>query len=134
MAGLKPIVWLGSSKKDLRDFPEEVEDDIGYNLFEAQLGKMPRDAKVLRGFGGASVLEIVSNFDTDAFRAAYTVEFEEAIYVLHCFQKKSKQGSETPRRDKELIERRLSAANEEHEEWLKQPPPRRRPEDKKKRP
>lgn len=120
MASLKPVVWLGSSKKDLADFPDGVEDDVGYNLFEAQAGRMPRDAKVLRGFHGAGVLEIVSNYDTDAFRVVYTVEFEEAIYVLHCFQKKSKRGSETPQQDKDMIERRLKVAREEHEKWLKQ--------------
>ncbi|MGV3613896.1 MAG: type II toxin-antitoxin system RelE/ParE family toxin [Fimbriimonas sp.] len=120
MAKLKPIVWIGSSKADLADFPKEVEDDVGYSLFEAQQGKMPRDAKVLRGFGGASVLEIVSNFDTDTYRAVYTVEFEDAIYVLHCFQKKSKRGSETPQQDKSMIDRRLKSAREEHERWRRQ--------------
>lgn len=74
-----------------------------------------------RGFGGASVLEIISNFDTDTFRAVYTVEFEEAIYVLHYFQKKSKRGNETPQQDKDMIERRLKAAGEEHSKWQKQP-------------
>ena len=126
MAGLKAIVWLGSSKKDLGEFPEEVEDDVGYNLFEAQQGKMPQDAKVLRGFGGANVLEIISNFDSDTFRAVYTVEFEEAIYVLHCFQKKSKRGNETPQQDKDMIERRLKAASEEHSKWLKQQPEKKK--------
>jgi len=119
MATLKAIVWLGSSKKDLAGFPDEVEDDVGYNLFEAQEGKIPRDAKVLRGFGSASVLEIVSNFNTDTFRAVYTIEFAEAIYVLHCFQKKSKRGGETPKLDRDMIERRLSAAYGEHEQWQK---------------
>ena len=126
MAGLKAIVWLGSIMKDLGEFPEDVEDDVGYNLFEAQQGKMPRDAKVLHEFGGASVLEIISNFDTDTFRAVYTVEFEEATYVLHCFQKKSKRGSETPQQDKDMIERRLKAANEEHSKWLKQQPEKKK--------
>ena len=81
---------------------------------------------MLRGFGGASVLEIVSNFDTDTFRAVYTVEFEEAIYVLHCFQKKSKRGNETPQQDKDMIERRLKAANEEHSRWLNQQPEKKK--------
>lgn len=126
MAGLKAIVWLGSSKKDLGEFPEEVEDDVGYSLFEAQQGKMPQDAKAPQGFAGASVLEIISNFDTDAFRAVYTVEFEEAIYVLHCFQKKSKRGNETPQKDEDMIERRFKAAREEHQKWLKQQPERKK--------
>ncbi|CAN5640858.1 type II toxin-antitoxin system RelE/ParE family toxin [soil metagenome] len=126
MAGLKPIAWMGSSKRDLGEFPAEVEDDVGYNLFEAQEGKMPRDAKVLRGFGGANVLEIVSNFDTDTFRAVYTIEYEEAIYVLHCFQKKSRRGSETPQQDRDMIERRVKTAREEHDIWLKQKPESKR--------
>lgn len=120
MAQLKPIVWIGSARKDLRSLPEEVEDDIGFNLYEAQQGKMPGDAKVLSGYGGAKVLEIVSNYRTDTFRAVYTVEFEEAIYVLHCFQKKSTQGIGTPKRDVEKINQRLKVARQEHEKWLNQ--------------
>ena len=81
---------------------------------------------MLRGFGGASVHEVISNFDTDTFRAVYTVEFEEAIYVLHCFQTKSKRGNETPQQDVEMIERRLKAANEEHSKWLKQQPEKKK--------
>ena len=120
MAGLKAVVWLGSSKKDLVEFPEEVVNDIGHNLHEAQQGKMPRAAKVLRGFGGANVQEIVSNFITDTYRSIYTVEYEEAIYVLHCFQKKSKKGIETPRQEVDMIDRRLKLAREEHEKWQRQ--------------
>jgi phage-related protein len=111
---------MGSSKKDLADLPKEVEDEVGHNLYEAQQGKMPGDGKVLRGFGSAKVIEIVVDHDSDAYRAVYTVEFEEAIYVLHCFQKKSKEGVKTPKQDKELIDRRLKAAKAEHEKWLKQ--------------
>jgi phage-related protein len=126
MAGLKAIVLLVSSKRDLGEFPEDVEDDVGFNLFEAQQGKMPQNAKVLCGFGGTSVLEIIFNFDADTFRAIYTIEFEEAIYVLHCFQKKSKRGNDTPQQDKDMIERRLKAASEEHSKWLKQQPEKKK--------
>ena len=106
--------------KNLGSFPSEVEYDIGFNLYEAQQGRMPGDAKVMRGYGGVSVLEIVSNFDTDTFRAVDTVEFEEAIYVLHCFQKKSKRGTETPKLELDMIDRRLNVAREEHEKWQKE--------------
>jgi phage-related protein len=74
----------------------------------------------MRGFGGANVREIVSNFDTDTFRAVYTMEYEGAIYILHCFQKKSKRGSETPKQELDMIHRRLDVAREEHEKWQKQ--------------
>jgi phage-related protein len=75
MADLKPLAWIGSSKADLSDFPEEVKDSIGFALFVAQQGGKHRDAKPLRGFGGAGVLEIVDDFDGDTYRAVYTVRF-----------------------------------------------------------
>jgi phage-related protein len=79
--------------------------------------KRPSDAKVLQGFGGASVLEIVADFKSDTFRAVYTVKFEGRVYVLHCFQKKSTQGSKTPKLHLDQIEKRLKLAKEIHEEW-----------------
>jgi len=112
-------VWLGSSKRDLADFPDEVEDEVGHHLYEAQQGKKPENAKPLKGYRGASVLEIVEDFDTDTYRAVYTVEFEEAIYVLHCFMKKSKRGSGVPKRDADVIEQRYKRAKEEHRKWKK---------------
>jgi phage-related protein len=88
----KPLFWVGSSLKDVRDFPEEVKDEVGFALYQAQRGLTPLSAKVLRGFGGASVLEIVEDFRTDTYRAVYTVQFADVVYVLHAFQKKSKRG------------------------------------------
>ena len=117
MTELTELVWVGSSKKDLKEFPEEVVDDVGFALETVQRGQRPVDAKVLQGFGGASVLEIVADFNTDTFRAAYTVKFAGRIYVLHCFQKKSTQGSKTPKQHTDLIEKRIKLAREIHEQW-----------------
>jgi len=110
----KKLDFIGSSRKDIRAFPEEVKDDIGYALFEAQEGKKPTNAKPLKGFGGAGVLEIIENFSGDTYRAVYTVSFKKVIYVLHCFQKKSKRGIKTSQRDIDLIKKRLKAAEEDY--------------------
>jgi phage-related protein len=107
---LKPVTWLGDSLSRLRSFPEEVKDDVGAALMWAQMGDKHADAKPMRGFGGASVLEIVENHDGDTYRAVYTVRYKERIYVLHCFQKKSKKGNETPKHDVRLISERLEQA------------------------
>jgi phage-related protein len=114
---VKPLVWIGSSLKDLREFPEEVKDEMGFALYEAQCGLKPTAAKPLKGFGGAGVLEVVSDYQSDAYRAVYTVRLEERVYVLHAFQKKSKKGIATPKADIELIKRRLRQAEELHKEW-----------------
>jgi phage-related protein len=100
--------------------PTEVKRDLGNALGEAQKGNKHPNVKPLLGFGGASVLEIVSNFATDAYRAVYTVRFEEAIYVLHVFQKKSMQGRKTPQRDLDVIQSRLQQAQAMHQEYLQQ--------------
>jgi len=113
----KPLFWIGSSLKDLREFPEVVKDEIGFALYQAQRGLMHRSAKPLRGFSGATVLEIVDDFQTDTYRAVYTVQFAGAVYVLHAFQKKSKKGIRTPKADLELIESRLKIAREHYREW-----------------
>ena len=110
----KTVDWIGSSKKDIRAFPEEVKHNIGYALLEAQYGGKSGSAKPLHGFGGAGVLEIVEDFDGDTYRAVYTVKFEKVIYVLHCFQKKSKHGIKTPQKDIDLIKQRLKAAEEDY--------------------
>jgi phage-related protein len=106
----KPVVWVGSSLKDLRRFPDPVQHQVGYAIYVAQCGGKHRDAKVLIGFGGAGVLEVVEDFRGDTFRAVYTVKYADGVYVLHAFQKKSKSGRATPRRDMELIEQRLREA------------------------
>ena len=107
---LKPLHWVGSSKKDYKGFPEDVQDAMGFALFRGQQGKRPSTAKPLKGFGGAAVLEIVEDHRSDTFRAVYTVRFSVAVYVLHAFQKKSKAGIGTPKSDIDLIKRRLLAA------------------------
>ena len=116
--GRKPLDWIGSSKKDLGDFPREVKLSLGYSLHLAQMGDKSGDTKPLRGFGGASVLEVIEDHDGDTYRAVYTVRFEEAIYVLHCFQKKAKSGVETPKQDIDKIKSRLKLAEERHTKWL----------------
>ena len=111
---LKPLDFIGSSREDLREFPDEVKQDIGYALFEAQKSQKSEAAKPLKRFGGAGVLEIIERFDGDTYRAVYTVRFREVVYVLHCFQKKSKSGIKTPQQEIELIQRRLKAAEEDY--------------------
>ena len=111
---IRPLDFIGSSRVDLRKFPDEVKQDIGYALFEAQIGRQSEAAKPLKGFGGSGVLEIIERFDGETYRAVYTVKFREVVYVLHCFQKKSKSGIKTPQRDIELIHRRLRAAEEDY--------------------
>lgn len=110
----KPIYWIGSSLEDLRDFPEKVRRNIGYSLHFAQMGNKHPSAKPLRGFGGAGVVEIVEYGEGETYRAVYTVRFTEAIYVLHAFKKKSKQGIKTPLREIQLIRQRMQRAEEEH--------------------
>lgn len=105
----KHLRWIASSKKDLMAMPEEVRDVFGYALHLAQIGQKHPDAKPLKGFGGAGVLEVVEDFQGDAYRAVYTVRFVEAVYVVHCFQKKSGQGIATPKHDVDLIKSRLKA-------------------------
>jgi phage-related protein len=112
---MKPLEWIASSKKDLKTMPEEVQDNVGFALFQAQLGQKHDDAKPLKGFKGAGILEVVDDFDGDTYRAVYTVRFESAVYVLHVFQKKSKSGIATPRQDIELVEQRLKVATAHHQ-------------------
>ena len=107
---IKPVEWIGSSYKDFVAFPDDVQDHIGYAIYVAQLGGKHEDAKPLKGFGGAGVLEVVSDHKGDTFRAVYTVKFETAIYVLHPFQKKSISGRMTPAVEIDLIARRLKTA------------------------
>ena len=109
---LKSVMWIGSSRKDLRALPDPVQDKVGYALYVAQRGGKHRDAKTLTGFGGANVQEIVVDYDRNTYRAVYTVRFAERIYVLHVFKKKAKSGIATPRNDLDLIERRLRQAQD----------------------
>ena len=116
---MKPLVWVGSCYRDLTEMSGELQSKFGYALWVAQLGGKHRNAKPLQGFGGAGVLEVVESLDGDAFRAVYTVKFEEAVYVLHVFQKKSTRGIETSKSDVEKIKARLREAEEEHRTWRK---------------
>ena len=111
---LKRLDFVGSSREDLKEFPEQVRQDMGFALFEIQKGVKPASAKPLKGFGGAGVLEIVESFSGSAYRAVCTVRFEKVVYVLHCFQKKSRHGIKTPQQEIDLIKRRLNAAKEDH--------------------
>ncbi|HEY2546792.1 MAG TPA: type II toxin-antitoxin system RelE/ParE family toxin [Candidatus Acidoferrum sp.] len=113
-AAPKPVRWVGTSLRDLRSFPRSVRSDIGQALFAAQQGNTDPAAKPLRGFGGASVMEIVATQQGNAWRAVYTVRFDDAIYVLHVFQKKSTKGIATPAREMELVRKRLADAERDH--------------------
>ena len=106
----KPLAWIGSSKKDLMALPLDVRKFFGHALDFAQRGDKHDAAKVLKGFGGAGVLELVDDDQDGTYRAVYTVKFAEAVFVLHCFNKKSKRGSETPKEDMDIIRARLKVA------------------------
>jgi len=112
----RPVIWIGSSRRDLRSFPRAVRRDLGQALYAAQQGQTDPSAKALRGFGGGSVLEIVASQAGGTWRAVYTVRYPEAIYVLHAFQKKSKRGIATPKKDMDLIRHRLADAEQIHRE------------------
>ncbi len=113
---MKPVVWMGSSREDLRDMPQQVRKDIGQALYTAQQGETDPAAKPLKGFGGTRVMEIVERYRSDAYRAVYTAHFADAVYVLHVFQKKSKRGIATPKPDMDLIRRRYAEAERQHRE------------------
>lgn len=110
--GIRPLYWVGSSKKDLLALPEAVIDVFGYALFLAQIGKKHDQAKPLRGFGSAGVLEVVEDWAGNTYRAVYTVRFGHSVFVLHVFQKKSRHGISTSRSELDLIRARLKAAEE----------------------
>ena len=117
MAGAeRPLIWMGSARRDLRGFPRQVRRDVGQALYAAQQGETDPAAKPLKGFGGRSVVEIIAQHEGGTWRAVYTVRFEEAVYVLHAFQKKSKTGISTPKGDMDLIRQRLAEAERLHRE------------------
>ena len=116
MSGERPLYRVGSSLDDLRSFPDGVIDVMGYALHLAQQGGRHPDAKPLKGFPGGSVLEITADHEGDTWRAVYTLRYKDAIYVLHAFQKKSRQGIKTPRQHIHMIQRRLKTAQEHHEQ------------------
>jgi phage-related protein len=113
---LRPVVWLGSTLRDYRQFPDRVQSVMGYALYLAQLGGKHRNAKPLKGFRGAGVLEMVVDHAGDTYRCVYSVRFPHAVYALHAFMKKSKSGIATPRLDLEIIERRYREAERHAQE------------------
>ncbi|MBE9214000.1 type II toxin-antitoxin system RelE/ParE family toxin [Plectonema cf. radiosum LEGE 06105] len=106
---LRPLVWIGDSRKNIREFPEDVRASVGYALQLVQAGETPLEAKPFKGIG-SGVYEIVKRYDTDTYRAVYAVKIAEKIYVLHAFQKKSKSGIKTPQADIDLIKQRYKDA------------------------
>lgn len=101
----KKLFWVGTSRKDLKDLPLEVRVELGYALYEVQIGLFPSNAKPLKGLRG--VYEIVSDFDRSTYRAVYVTKVKDEIYVLHVFQKKSTIGIKTPKHEIDLIKQRL---------------------------
>jgi len=112
----RQLVYVGSSQKDAGKLPEEVQELFAYALDVALNGGQHEDAKPLMGFHGRNMIEVVGDYRGDTFREVYTVRFEEVIYVLHIFQKKSKKGIATPKEDIELIKQRLKWAEALHKE------------------
>jgi phage-related protein len=117
---LTPLFWLGSAREDLRAFPQEVRQVAGYALYLAQTGDKHPDAKSLKGFGGARVLEVVINHAGNTYRVVYTVRFPGVVYVLHAFRKKAKRGTATPKRDLDRIKARLQWAQDHYTTWYRQ--------------
>lgn len=107
---IKPIIWVRSSHTDLKEFPPEVQDEMGYALYVAQIGDKHPKARPLKGFPG--VIQIRSDYASNTYRAVYTTKIGDAIYVLHAFQKKSTRGIETPKREIDRIKRRLKIAQD----------------------
>jgi phage-related protein len=115
---LRPVVWLGNSRKNLQDFPEGAQKLLGDELQLIQFGGMPKDAKPFKGVG-SGVLEIALRYASDAYRVVLAVQIGWRIYVLHAFQKKSKKGIETAKRDVDLIKKRYAEAQELAHEYEK---------------
>ena len=116
----RPVFWVASSRKDLRSFPKGVRLAMGQALFDAQVGGKHPDAKPLKGFRGAGVLEVVEQEYGNAYRAVYTVRFAGIVYVLHAFQKKSKSGRKTPDEEMTKVQSRLKEAEKHHAQWIEQ--------------
>jgi phage-related protein len=105
----KPVDWIGSSREDLKFFPDEVQQAIGFALYQVQVGALPASAKPLKG-NLSGVYELKESHEGNAYRAVYIAKLKDKVYVLHCFQKKSKSGVSTPQKDIDLIEKRLKLA------------------------
>ncbi|WP_320198282.1 type II toxin-antitoxin system RelE/ParE family toxin [Agrobacterium sp. rho-13.3] len=111
---MKEVVFLGSTLADLRNFPEDVKQEVGFSIYTAQGGGRAINVTPLISYRGASVLEVISNDDGDTFRAVYTTRFGDTIYVLHAFKKKSVRGRATPKKETDLIESRLKLAEQHY--------------------
>jgi len=115
---LKGLEWIASSRKDMQTLPRSVQRVFGYAFYAAQCGEKPPEAKPLKGFGGAGVLELVEDHRGDTYRAVYTVRFAAKVYVLHVFQKKARHGIATPKHELDLIHARLRQAEGHYKETL----------------
>lgn len=115
---MKKLVWVGSSREDLKEFPPPVCSAIGYALFFAQSGKKHPHTKTLSGMGGASVIEIKENDPSGTYRLIYTIETEEYIFILHAFQKKSKSGKATPKQELDMVKKRLKESRVLYKELI----------------
>ena len=104
------VIWVGTSRDDVKGFPEDARDEIGYALWVAETGGRHPSTKPLQGFGGAGVIEIIADDQDGTYRVVYTVKLADAIYVLHAFQKKSTKGSSVPERHTRLMLQRLREA------------------------
>ena len=112
----KPLIWVGSSKSDLLKFPEEIRRNVGYSLHLAQIGERGICSKILKGFGSAGIIEIIDSDPSGTFRVVYTVKISDIVFVLHAFQKKSKQGIKTPKQEIDLIKKRVKEAQQIYKE------------------
>lgn len=117
---MRPVLWIGSSLKDMRDMPEDVQSDFGHSLREVQKGRDPGNIKPFRHLGEPGVSEIKVEERNGTFRCVYTVEFRDMIAVLHVFQKKSKSGISTPKEEIDLILKRLKQARVEYHEYKRE--------------
>src|SRR5665213_1024016 len=112
MLNIKPLKFVGKARKDLSELPARVRQDFGYELFKVQTGLFPSRAKMLKGFGGAAIVELIENFDGNTYRCIYTTRIKNMVVVLHAFQKKSKSGIATPQFEIELVKSRLKEVEE----------------------
>ncbi len=113
---MKILKWIGSSREDLKEFPDEIIDEMGHGLYLVQMGDRPSHAKTLSGFGSAKVIELKESDRSGTYRVVYTIEMAEFIFVLHAFQKKSKSGIATPKQEIDMIKRRLKEAESLYKE------------------
>ncbi len=116
LPNVKPLEWVGNTRRVVQEFPKDVRGIVGQALYAAQIGMKHHNAKPLKGFVGSSVVEIVADFDRDTYRAVDTVKLKDVVYALHAFQKKSKTGITTPKKEIDLIKQRLKKAARHYKE------------------